>query len=825
MRLPSYVRCGVAFVAGNELDYLPLELVTVHADVLDASAIVTVTQQYYHARPTQAIRPAQYSFPLPASAAICAFELVTGDGVVINAVAKEIEEAWQEHQAALARGQSTALVEYSTDDIFTISVGQLPPDQTITTRVTYVVDLMDADVADQVRLQLPMCIGHRYGAAPESMLRSRKVPANRVSISVDIYMSNTIQSITSPTHPTMTVSRGGIRAPPNRRMAQYLSRDYLEQDFVLSIVGDNLDAPRCFAQRGNNGIIAMQLTFVPKIDNILIPRQEYVFVIDRSGSMEGTRIETAKQALVMLLRALPAEGTMFNIFSFGSHFDSLWSRSLPYSEENLRRATEYVDGMTANYGGTEMANTLAGVLGSRNKEMPTACILLTDGETYIIDNILARVSDAVKQAPREAPLRMFTLGIGSTVSSATCQGIARVGNGICLMATTSESIIGKCSKLVRASRSNVMKDVDIDWGSRAPRTPLPPMAPFVATPTGILQSPDELKGFYPGARCTVFALVKESEKFKIPNQVTICTASGTQGPTSIKVPVIQIQSSAPTYSRLIQTLAAQQLVYDIQNTPDAEQHITRLGIHYGIVTSRTSFIAVDRRSEKVVGVQHSSDFDDVYYGSQEEYGPRPILRRHTWVPSPSTAPHVRAAALLGGGASGDAPVRHKKARSIIALPTLSLPKLRMPAFKSAFSNKSPTPTTTSTPRNAPVLSLSFDPHVTTAPHPSSSISAPSLDSVDQKVVQLVRLQSFDGSFPPVTPLESIVAFGSLSEADKLGVESRVWATVLAIVYLKKHLIGHPELRDSLVEKAMQYVSKNHKVDLDALERHAQALVV
>lgn len=36
--------------------------------------------------------------------------------MVINAVAKEREEAWQEHQAALARGQSTALVEYSTDD-------------------------------------------------------------------------------------------------------------------------------------------------------------------------------------------------------------------------------------------------------------------------------------------------------------------------------------------------------------------------------------------------------------------------------------------------------------------------------------------------------------------------------------------------------------------------------------------------------------------------------------------------------------------------------------------------------------------------------------
>ncbi|GJE93149.1 von Willebrand domain-containing protein [Phanerochaete sordida] len=593
---PSTRPCGIQYsLPSTNNAYLPLVRAKVHADVVDVSAIITITQEFWqHYAPV--LQRAKYIFPIPARAAVCAFKMTAANGTVIAAVAKEKERAQREHEAAISQGCMTGLVEHVTDDIFTISLGALPSDQMVTTEVTYVLDLMDEEVTDQVQLRIPMYIGMCYGTLPVGIHDALQVPPERVSISVDVRMQGTVRSITSPTHPTLILSDGGAHTS----RGAWGSRDFLTSDFVLAVAADGLDAPRCFAQRARSGATALQLNIVPKFNLPGVEPQEYAFLIDQSSSMAGDRIEVAKRALVTLLRALPSRGTKINVFGFGSRCDILWHKSMPYDESSIRHATEYVDRMEANHGGTNILNALDQMLKYRETSMPTACFILTAGQAHDQNCVFDAVQSAVRTAMPSAPLRIFTLGIGHTPSAAMCEGIARAGNGISLFATSAESIIGKCSKLVRASRACILKNVSIDWGVRndlaeAYRTGNTSLK-------GVRQAPADVAAIYPGSRFVVFALV-EDEDFKPPREVVIRAQRDGQGEVfTFSVPVQVVAAPADARPPLIPTLAVHRTIMDLEDAArgshcpqNIKATIVRLGREHQLASKYTSFVAVDRR--------------------------------------------------------------------------------------------------------------------------------------------------------------------------------------------------------------------------------------
>ncbi|CAH1771025.1 15211_t:CDS:2, partial [Entrophospora sp. SA101] len=156
----------------------------------------------------------------------------------------------------------------------------------------------------------------RYGSSSSTANDGKKLVSDDVKYSgkanyeldlkVNCRMTSTIQSIESPSHLISTeLNIDGNSKISNVILAEHIT--YLDKDFVLVVKSENLDKPRAFLEYNpKTESNCLMLTLVPKFS--LSPIQtEIVFIVDRSGSMQGEPIKKAGQALELFLRSLPED--------------------------------------------------------------------------------------------------------------------------------------------------------------------------------------------------------------------------------------------------------------------------------------------------------------------------------------------------------------------------------------------------------------------------------------------------------------------------------------------------------------------------------------
>jgi Vault protein inter-alpha-trypsin domain/von Willebrand factor type A domain len=356
---------------------IPLEGVAIEAEVRDFCSRVTVTQRYRNLeeKPIEAM----YVFPLDERAAVCGFAALV-DGVEIVGEVVEREEAFERYDDALSEGHGAFLLDQERSDIFTARIGNLLPGKEAIVRITYVAEL--GLEGEDLRFVLPTAVSPRYAPLEDrkGIGRSEAEKVNPtvawevpygLELAVRLEMPSSIRGLESPSHP-LAIEIDGASATV--RLGE--RRTELDRDFVLLVKLQEPHQPRAWLEERNGETVAM-LALQPRFETRESP-SEVIFVVDRSGSMGGSSIAEARNALQLCLRSL-REGSWFNIVGFGSTHQMLFPESRPYGDESLRLAAEHVSSLEANLGGTEILPALAAVLGRGRSELPRQLIVMTDG--------------------------------------------------------------------------------------------------------------------------------------------------------------------------------------------------------------------------------------------------------------------------------------------------------------------------------------------------------------------------------------------------------------------------------------------------------------
>lgn len=428
----------------SQEETVPLVHTDVALDVRGLVAAATVTQQYVNSSsdPIEAI----YVFPLPPDAAVYDMEIRIGNRV-IHSVVREREEAKRTYEAAKSQGKRAALVEEERPNIFTASVANILPGDRIDVRLRYVEPLKWED--GRVRLVFPMVVGPRYipgtdaighsgtGWSPDTTrvpdascitppvylgAASGTRPGHDISLRVDLDAGFQTASVNSVSH-EIKVSR----LSNGRQRVELVTGSTLpNRDFVLEIAQaktTRLATALFLSPSGSSGDTEFMLAAYPP--TVAPGRRmpvEMLYMIDVSGSMEGTSIEQARAALLQALDRLSPEDH-FGILAFSSGYQEFSPEPMPATGANVAAARQYVQALQAG-GGTEMLPALIHLM--QKPQTPgylRHIVLLTDGDLGNEEEIFTAMRQELGNA------RLYTVAIGSAPNFFLATKMAQFGRG------------------------------------------------------------------------------------------------------------------------------------------------------------------------------------------------------------------------------------------------------------------------------------------------------------------------------------------------------------------------------------------------------------
>lgn len=568
---------------------MALKAVDISGDLAGNALWVKIRQHYHNDSGENA--EFIYTFPLPENAAVCGFTATIGEKVITTEI-KEKEQAFAAYDEAIRQGDSAFLLESMRANVFQISLGQIDTGEDVKIEINYFQEITTSDT--EMRILIPTLVGSRYipgNVSGEKIGPGEARPTDRVpdadfispprgntdcraSLQMNIKTMSPFISIDSPSHRIQVEQSDFTTAAVS--LEEGTTR--MDRDFILSLKLSDEPLPRIlYGQNDRNEYYALA-SYTPELPAIDKKQAgEYIFLIDISGSMAGEKLEQAAQAMKICLRNLGTDD-LFNLVAFESELHPFSQKSLPFNQKNLDLATRWVNRLRS-MGGTEILPAVEFALKEETPEYEKIILLFTDGqvgnENEIINYIKARNQN----------LRLFSIGIDTTVNDFFINRIAEAGNGYAEFAYPGENLEDKVIRHFSRIHANYMENITLQMeglslepGGKIPNR-LYDMEPFTQVFKMNSQPQDKMiiKG-YSGAQEMVLEI---DEIIKSPNAKVLEKLWAKRKITELET---YLQSGNPRRAKTIQA------------------DIIELSQKHHLLSSLTSFVGVYQRENKLSGL-------------------------------------------------------------------------------------------------------------------------------------------------------------------------------------------------------------------------------
>ena len=297
------------------------------------------------------------------------------------------------------------------------------------------------------------------------------------------------------------------------------------------------------------------------------PSQDVTLVLDRSGSMEGPSIESARSAATAIVTRLGPNDRV-NVVAFDNDVSSLYDSPHPLTESTRQEALGYIRLIQAG-GGTDIAKALAKALQSQIAgDQPNVVLFLTDGQSAGPPAIQVASED-------KGHARVFTVGIGTGVDKALLSRIASIKHGRFTFIADPTSVAVEFPKVLSQLEEPVLTDVTLHAeGGSIERV-----------------YPQALANLFPDDELRVFGRASAAGPFKI-------VLEGREGGAARRFETTidpSASSGAPWVARGWARARVDELLEQVAaegETDELKNEAIDLGLAYELVTPYTSFLAV-----------------------------------------------------------------------------------------------------------------------------------------------------------------------------------------------------------------------------------------